>query len=456
MEIIGQSSEPAQPHGSAREVDTARCLERRILSRQAKIGIIGLGYVGLTLAVALAEASYDVLGFDTDGQRVTQINRGKSPISDIPSETLRTLIDEGRFYATDELGRLVEVDAISICVPTPLNKTRDPDISQVITAAEMVASSLKRGHLVILESTTYPGTTREVVLPRLQESELRVGVDFFLAFSPERIDPGNQTYGFRNTPKVVGGIDANSTRLATILYEQVIDSVVSTSTPEAAEMVKLLENTFRSVNIALANETALMCDRLDLDVWEIINAASTKPFGFMPFYPGPGIGGHCIPLDPFYLSWKMKTLNYRARLIELSSEINAEMPHHVVAKVIHGLNQRKKSVNGSNIFVMGVAYKANVGDVRESPALDIIGLLQRLGGQVTYSDPFVPHIDTQYGSLSSKSLTAERLKRADCVVVVTDHRVFDYELVARVADLIVDTRDSIAPLRDRDALLIKL
>jgi UDP-N-acetyl-D-glucosamine dehydrogenase len=456
MEIISRNSEPTQSHLGTREDDAASSLERRILSRQAKIGVLGLGYVGLTLAVAFAEVGFEVLGFDIDDQRVRHITKGHSPIADIPSATLRTLIDAGRFCATDEMNRMVEVDTISICVPTPLNKTRDPDISQVVTAAELVAGRLRRGQLIILESTTYPGTTREVVLPHLQERELSVGVDFFLAFSPERIDPGNPTYTIKNTPKVVGGIEANSTRLATLLYAQAIDSVVPTSTPEAAEMVKLLENTFRSVNIALANETALMCDRLDLDVWEIIAAAATKPFGFMPFYPGPGIGGHCIPLDPVYLSWKMKTLNYRARLIELASEINAEMPHHVVAKVIDGLNQHQKSVNGSNIVVLGVAYKANVGDVRESPALDIIGLLQRLGGHVTYSDPFVPQIATPSGPLSSTPLTAEWLQRADCVVVVTDHQVFDYDLVARVADLIIDTRDSIGSLRDRDALLIKL
>jgi UDP-N-acetyl-D-glucosamine dehydrogenase len=355
------------------------------------------------------------------------------------------------------MSRLAEVDAISICVPTPLSKTKDPDISYVVSAAEKVAAALRPGQLIILESTTYPGTTREVILPILEGTGLQVGRDFFLAFSPERVDPGNARYGIRNTPKVVGGLDADSTELAALLYGQAIETVVPVSSAEAAEMVKLHENTFRSVNIALANETALMCDRMGINVWEVIEAAATKPFGFMPFYPGPGIGGHCIPLDPYYLSWKMKTLNYRARFIELAGEINAEMPHHVVNKVVEGLNQFEKSVKGSDILVLGVAYKADIDDYRESPALDIIGLLQQKGATVGYSDPYVPELRIGNETLRSETITAERIEQADCFVIATNHRGFDFQFIADHARLIVDCRNALANSQVRPmATVVKL
>ena len=437
-------------------VSVSARLHESILSRQARCGVLGLGYVGLPLAVAFAEAGFKVLGFDVDAERVATVNAGKSHIPDVSVASLERLVRDGLLRATDDQNRLAEVDIINICVPTPLGKTRDPDISHVVAATEQVARSLRRGQLVILESTTYPGTTRDVILPRLEATGLSAGEDFFLAFSPERIDPGNPRFGIKNTPKVVGGLDAPSGELAVLLYRQVVETVVPVASPESAEMVKLLENTFRSVNIALANETALMCDRLNLDVWEIIEATATKPFGFMPFFPGPGIGGHCIPLDPYYLSWKMKALDYRARFIELAAEINAEMPHHVVAKVTAGLNEREQSVKGSDILILGVAYKANVADVRESPALDIIGLLQHLGARVSYSDPHVPSVETPRGLMMSEPITADRLARADCVIVVTDHRAFDYDLVARCAHVIVDTRNSIKARPNGGAVLIKL
>jgi len=437
--------------------DLVAQLRRSIVSRRARVGVIGLGYVGLPLGVAFARAGFEVLGFDVDGGRVATINGGASHIPDVPSPTIHAAVDDGFLRATVDMGQLTDVDVINICVPTPLSKTRDPDITYVVAATEEVARSLRRGQLVILESTTYPGTTREVILPRLEATGLRAGEDFFLAFSPERVDPGNTQYGITNTPKVVGGIDKRSTELAALLYRQAIETVVPVSSPEAAEMVKLLENTFRSVNIAMANETALMCDRLHLDVWEVIGAAATKPFGFMPFYPGPGIGGHCIPLDPFYLSWKMKTLNYRARFIELAGEINAEMPHHVVGKVVDGLNEFERSVKGADILVLGVAYKPDIDDSRESPALDIIELLRRRGARVSYSDPHIPAIELLGAALTSEPLTAERLSAADCVVIVTNHRAFDYNLVARHSRLMIDTRNTLRDVPTTNgAVVVKL
>jgi len=420
----------------------AASLRRSILSRRARIGVIGLGYVGLPLAVSFAEAGYDVLGFEIDAERVSTLNHGESHIGDVASSVVDRLVRDAFLAATTDMARLAEMDAISICVPTPLSKTKDPDISAVVAAATAMAHALRPGQLVVLESTTYPGTTREVILPALEESGLRVGEDFFLAFSPERVDPGNERYTVKNTPKIVGGIDTPSTELATLLYRQAIDTVVSVSSPEAAEMTKLLENTFRAVNIALANETALMCDRLGLNVWEVIDAAATKPFGFMRFTPGPGVGGHCIPLDPFYLSWKMRTLNYRARFIELAGEINTSMPHHVVSKVVDGLNECQKSVKGADILVLGVAYKRDIADPRESPALDIIALLQARGANVSYSDPHIPTLVIGDTKLVSNDLTPSRLEAADCVVVVTDHAAFDFGSVAQHAGLVVDTRNA--------------
>jgi UDP-N-acetyl-D-glucosamine dehydrogenase len=437
-------------------VDATADLRRLIVSRQARIGIIGLGYVGLPLSVSFAEAGFDVLGFDLNAERVTEINAGRSYIPDVPSPDVEGLVGRGLLRATADLGRLRAVDVIGICVPTPLNKTRDPDISHVLAATDQVARSLRQGQLIVLESTTYPGTTSEVVLPRLEATGLRVGEDFFLAFSPERVDPGNLAYGIKNTPKVVGGVEARSTELATLLYRQAIDHLVPVSSSEAAEMVKLLENTFRSINIALANETALMCDRLGLNVWEVIEAAASKPFGFMPFYPGPGIGGHCIPLDPHYLVWKMRTLNYRARFIELAAEINATMPHHVVKKVTDALNDRERSVKGADILVLGVAYKADIDDCRESPALDVIALLEERGAYVAYSDPHVSDLETHGKRMASTPLTPERLAAADCVIIITNHHAFDYDGIARQARLIVDTRNALRHAPPTAAQIVRL
>jgi UDP-N-acetyl-D-glucosamine dehydrogenase len=436
--------------------DLATQLRRSILSRRARLGVIGLGYVGLPLSSAFAEAGFEVLGFELDAGRVKAINNGHSYIPDVPTDQVKRLVEDGFLSATNEMARLADVDVISICVPTPLSKTRDPDISAVAAATEAVSRSLRPGQLVILESTTYPGTTREVILPRLEATGLRADEDFFLAFSPERVDPGNLSYGIKNTPKVVGGLGACATELAALLYRQAVETVVEVDSPEAAEMVKLLENTFRSVNIALANETALMCDRLGLNVWQVIEAAATKPFGFMPFYPGPGIGGHCIPLDPYYLAWKMKTLDYRARFIELAGEINAQMPVHVVSKVVDALNEIERSVKGADILVLGVAYKADIDDARESPALDIIGLLRLRGARVGYSDPHVPMIELQGTTLHSEPLTPERLAAANCVVITTNHSAFDYDLVTRHARLIVDTRNALRETVDGDAAVVRL
>ena len=424
-------------------MDTAALLAR-IERREATVGIVGLGYVGLPLAVAFGEAGFRVVGLDVAADRVALLNAGGSHIPDVPAAAVAALVAAGRFRGTTDPTELAEADAISICVPTPLSKTRDPDLTAVVAATEQIARALRPGQVVVLESTTYPGTTREVILPRLQATGLEAGRDVFVAFSPERVDPGNPTYGIKNTPKVVGGLDETSTALAVALYRQIIDTVIPMSSPEAAEMVKLLENTFRAVNIALANEVALMSDRLGLDVWEVIDAAKTKPFGFMPFYPGPGIGGHCIPLDPFYLSWKMKTLNYRARFIELAGEVNAEMPYHVVDKVTAALNDAERSVKGAAVLVLGVAYKADIDDPRESPALDVIGLLRQKGADVTYSDPHVASVRVLGETHRSVDLTPEVLRAADCVVIATDHRAFDWPLVAEHARAIVDTRNALA------------
>jgi UDP-N-acetyl-D-glucosamine dehydrogenase len=440
----------------ATEAGIAARLRREIISRRARIGVIGQGYVGLPLSVAFGDAGFNVLGFDVDPGVIAGINAGRSHIPDVPATSIAQLVADGFFQATPEMAELDQVDAIVICVPTPLSKTRDPNISYVIAAADQVARTLRQGQLVILESTTYPGTTRDVVLPRLLESGLQAGEDFFLAFSPERIDPGNARYGIKNTPKVVGGLDPRSTDLAALLYRQAIETIVPVSSPEAAEMTKLLENTFRSVNIALANEVALMSDRLGLNVWEVIDAAATKPFGFMPFYPGPGIGGHCIPLDPYYLAWKMKTLNYRARFIELAGEINADMPHHVVRKVVDGLNEFGRSTKGSNVLVLGVAYKADIDDPRESPALDVIGLLRQRGASVAYSDPYIPRLDLFGDTLTSEPLTADLVAASDCVVIVTNHRAFDYHLVVRHAHLIIDTRNALRGIPHDGTVVVPL
>jgi UDP-N-acetyl-D-glucosamine dehydrogenase len=415
-------------------------LREVIGNRSATFGVIGLGYVGLPLATSFAEVGFSVLGFDVHHPTVEGLNRGRTHIKDVSQETVANLIEAGRFSATSDMSRLAEVDVISICVPTPLSKTRDPDISYVQAATASVAANLRHGQLVILESTTYPGTTREVILPQLEATGLVAGEDFFLAFSPERIDPGNPNYGITNTPKVVGGLEPKSTELGMQFYSAAIQHVHPVSTPEAAEMVKLHENTFRAVNIALANETAMMCDRLGIDVWEVIDAAKTKPFGFMPFYPGPGIGGHCIPLDPHYLSWKMKTLNYKARFIDLASEINSGMPEYWVEKVAAVLNEQEKSVKGSSILVIGVAYKPDIDDTRESPALDIIALLQEAGANVSYHDPYVPEIVVPAGAMQSEELLHDSLSAVDVVVIATNHKNINFRAVLERSAVVVDTR----------------
>ena len=413
-------------------------------ARSAILGVIGLGYVGLPLAVELAEAGYQVVGFDVSKRVVDGINAGRSHVQDIPTERLAKLVKAGKISATTDLGRLKEPDGIAICVPTPLSKTRDPDVSFIAAARDSVARAIRPGQVIILQSTTYPGTTREMLLPALEQGGLKVGVDFFLAFSPERVDPGNPKYNTHNTPKVVGGVTAACTRVTMALYQPAIERLVAVSSPEAAELVKLLENTFRSVNIGLVNEMAIVCDKLGVDVWEVIEAASTKPFGFMKFTPGPGVGGHCIPLDPHYLAWKMRTLNYRTRFIELAGEINAEMPEYWVEKVVAALNDHRKAVRGATVLVVGVAYKKDIDDLRESPALDVIRLLERMGAAVRYHDPFIPELHEEDVKLTSTALTAETVRAADCVVVVTDHTRLDYAMLAREAQALVDTRHVVA------------
>ena len=416
---------------------------KKIEDRAACVAIIGLGYVGLPLAVEFAKAGFRVIGIDVDAVRVGRLKRGESYIKDIPSEDLQKIIADGRFVATTALSFLSEADACCICVPTPLGKTKDPDVSFILQAARAVKSSLRRGQLIVLESTTYPGTTRELVLPMLEEEDgLKVGVDFGLAFSPERIDPGNPTYGLKNTPRVVGGITPACTQMAVALYSQIVARVMPVSSVEAAEMTKLLENTFRIVNIGLVNEIAIMCDRLGINVWEVVEAASTKPYGFIPFYPGPGLGGHCIPVDPHYLSWKLRTLNYRARFIELAGEINAEMPEYVVGKIANALNRVKKSVNGSSVLVLGVAYKRDIDDVRESPALDIIKLLCNKGAEVTWHDPYVRELKGMESLIRAEAVSSDLLSQADCVVITTDHSIYDWEAIVKDANLIVDSRNA--------------
>jgi UDP-N-acetyl-D-glucosamine dehydrogenase len=414
-------------------------LRDKIVKRKARFAVIGLGYVGLPLAVEFARAGYTVVGADVNAEKVKRINAGDSYIQDVPSSVLAPLVEAGRISASTDFDVLAGADAISICVPTPLSKTKDPDVSYVVAASEEMARRLRKDQLVILESTTYPGTTEELVLPILSSANLEVGVDYCLAFSPERVDPGNKVYGVRNTPKVVGGVTDTCTRMATLFLSQAIETVVPVSSTGAAETVKLLENTFRSVNIGLVNELAIMCERLGIDVWEVIKAAATKPFGFMPFFPGPGLGGHCIPIDPLYLSWKLKTLDYRARFIELAGEVNARMPDYVIARTVKGLNARKKPVNGSRFLIIGVAYKPDIDDVRESPALDVLKLLKAQGGEVAYSDPYVPEIRLNGEVMKSVGLDAEGF---DCAIITTNHRGVDFQAVVRDFPLVIDTRNA--------------
>ena len=432
-------------------------LMRKIDDRSARIGVVGLGYVGLPLAVEFASAGFRVVGIDVSAEKVKGINKGISHVEDVPSEALAPLVRGRKFKAQAHYRGTGDCDVLFICVPTPLRKTKDPDISYIVGSVEEIAKEVRPGQLIVLESTTYPGTTEEVVRPRLEVGKLEVGRDLFLAFSPERVDPGNPTYKTHNTPKVVGGMTPACTEAAGHLYRQVIETVHPVSSTQAAEMIKLLENTFRAVNIALVNEIALMCEKLDLDVWEVIDGAATKPFGFMRFYPGPGIGGHCIPLDPHYLSWKLKTLNYSARFIDLASEINGNMPRVVVRKASAILNGKKKSVNGSRIFVLGVAYKKDTGDVRESPALDVMRLLEQAGAKVQFHDPYNPTVRVDGGREYRRTpLTEANLKKADLVVVVTNHSAYDYRSIAKQASCILDTRNAFAGVKTGRSKITKL
>jgi UDP-N-acetyl-D-glucosamine dehydrogenase len=422
-------------------------LRQRIESRQARVGIVGLGYVGLPLAVEFARSGFTVTGIDLDPRKVAAVKRGESYIPDVPTDEVRSLVAKGRLSATSDFSVVRELDTVNICVPTPLRKTKDPDMSYVVSAVEAIAEHLHPGLLVILESTTYPGTTDELVQPLLEQRGLKAGVDFFLAFSPERVDPGNPTFNTRNVPKVVGGVTAECSDLACALYRSAIDQVVPVGSTRVAEMVKLLENTFRAVNIGLVNEIALMCDKLGIDVWEVVDAAKTKPFGFMPFYPGPGLGGHCIPIDPFYLSWKARQNGFEPRFIELAGQINASMPHAVVDKIADALNVQRKPLNGSHVLIVGLTYKRDIDDIRESPSLDVMGLLHRKGTRLSYFDPYVPALAGRAWpgefDMASVSPTAEVLSSVDCVAILTDHQNVDYRSLVAYASLIVDTRNAI-------------
>jgi len=425
-------------------MDYAKELITKLENKEARIAVLGLGYVGLPLAVVFAESGYKVTGIDPASEKVNAINAGKSYILDVEDEALASLVRSGSLEATSDFSTLAEIDAVSICVPTPLRKTGDPDLSFILSAADTLQRYIHAGMVIVLESTTYPGTTRELILPKLSEnSGLVVGKDFFLAYSPERVDPGRRDWTTVNTPKVIGGITPQCLEVAQTWYRQALKTVVPVSSAEVAEMAKLLENTFRMINIGMVNELAIMCDRLGVDVWEVIEAAATKPFGFMKFLPGPGLGGHCIPIDPLYLSWKLKTVNYSARFIELASEINTSMPRYAVSKVQDALNQHKKALNGSDILVLGVAYKADIDDLRESPALDIIHLLSEKGAQVSYHDPYIHEIQHEELNLQSILDLDESVKKADCVVIVTNHSNYDYEKIMRNAKLIVDTRNAL-------------
>jgi UDP-N-acetyl-D-glucosamine dehydrogenase len=422
-------------------------LLEKIQSRTARTGVVGLGYVGLPLAVELARSGFRTTGIDLDSRKIQAIAEGRSYIPDVATADVQRLSQAGTLDATTDFSVVRELDTINICVPTPLRKTKDPDMSYIVSAVESIATFLHPGMLIILESTTYPGTTDEVVQPLLETTGLKAGVDFFLAFSPERVDPGNPTFQTHNVPKVVGGLTPMCSQLAGALYGTAIETIVPVSSTRVAEMVKLLENTFRAVNIGLVNELALMCDRMNIDVWEVVDAAKTKPFGFMAFYPGPGLGGHCIPIDPFYLSWKAKQSGFDPRFIELAGHINGSMPHYVVEKVADALNTRRKAVNGAKVLVVGVAYKRDIDDMRESPALDVIGLLHQKGARVDYTDPHVPEVHGREWSggfdIRAVELTRGAIGSYDCVVIVTEHRAFDYDALVAEADLIVDTRNAI-------------
>ncbi|MFA6145795.1 MAG: nucleotide sugar dehydrogenase [Patescibacteria group bacterium] len=427
-------------------------LEKLIKNKKAKITIIGLGYVGLPLAVVLAEQGFRVFGFDVQKNKVKLVNQGHSYIADISSADLQGVLKSKKFSATTDKKILKLADVIIICVPTPLDKYKQPDITYIQSTVKEIARFIRKGQLIILESTTYPGTTREVILPVLQKSGLKVGKDFFLAFSPERIDPGNQKFNVRNVPKVVGGITPKCTKLTSLVYRSFLDKVFKVSSPEAAEMTKILENTFRIVNVSMINELALLCGKMDIDIWEVIEAAKTKPYGFMPFYPGPGIGGHCIPLDPFYLSWKAKEYGFYTRFIELGGEINDQMPHFVVTKVISGLNRHKKSLNGAKVLVWGVAYKKDVADPRESASYHVIRDLWKKGAIVEYFDPYIPEFKIDNKNLKSIEYQPKNLKHYDCVLILADHSNLNYDEVAKKSLLVVDTRNAIKNRKFKNVL----
>jgi len=431
-------------------------LQKKIKDKKAVVGIIGLGYVGLPLATEFARNGLKVIGFDISAKKVKLINAGRSDIGDVESKTVKQLVKAKMLKATDDFSYLKKVDCVAICVPTPLSKTKDPDVEFILSAVSQVQKYLHKGLLVVLESTTYPGTTEELILPKLESKGMKVGRDFYLAFSPERIDPGNETFGTSNTPRVVGGVTPTCRAVAKQFYECIVDNVFDVSSTKAAEMVKLLENTFRSVNIGLVNEVALMCDRLGINVWEIIDAAASKPFGFMPFYPGPGLGGHCIPIDPHYLSWKLKSLNYYARFIELAGDINSHMPEYVVDRIARQLNEKGKAIKGSKICILGVAYKPDINDVRESPALDVITILKERGAKVVYNDPYVPSIRFDNGIMKSLPLTKKLLSSSVCTVIITNHSDYDYKWVVQNSNLIFDTRNATKKVKTGQKKMAKL
>ena len=440
-------------------MSTKETLIKKLKDKKARIGILGLGYVGLPLAVVFAEAGFHVTGIDPDSRKVDSLSKGISYIPDVKTETIAKIVNSGYLTATTDFSVLKEIDAVSICVPTPLRQTGDPDMSFIISATEEMAKYMHKGIVVVLESTTYPGTTRELLLPKLgEENNLVIGEDWFLAFSPERVDPGREDFTTINTPKVMGGITEVCGEVATVWYEGAIKTVHHVSTAEAAEMAKLLENTFRMINIGLVNELAIMCERLGVDVWEVIDAAATKPFGFMKFTPGPGLGGHCIPIDPLYLSWKMKSFNYNARFIELASEINTNMPRYVVSRILDAMNDRGKALKGSKVLVLGAAYKPDIDDVRESPALDVIGLLKKKGADVEYHDPYIPHIHHEYDGWQMDSVkdVMQSVRDTDAVVIITNHKAYDYETIVKEAKFIFDSRNATRKIADVGEKVVRL
>jgi len=440
-------------------MSTKETLIKKLKDKEARVGILGLGYVGLPLAVVFAEAGFHVTGIDPDSRKVDSLSKGISYIPDVKTETIAKIVKSGHLTATTDFSVLKEIDAVSICVPTPLRQTGDPDMSFIISAMDELAKYMHKDMVIVLESTTYPGTTRELLLPKLgDDNKLIIGEDWFLAFSPERVDPGREDFKTINTPKVMGGITPACGEVATAWYEGAIKTVHYVSSAEAAEMSKLLENTFRMINIGLVNELAIMCERLGVDVWEVIDAAATKPFGFMKFTPGPGLGGHCIPIDPLYLSWKMKSFNYNARFIELASEINTNMPRYVVSRVLDAMNDRGKPLKGSKVLVLGAAYKPDIDDVRESPALDVIGLLKKKGAEVEYHDPYIPHIHHEYDGWHMDSVQdlMQAVREADAVVVITNHKVYDYEAIVGEAKFVFDSRNATRKVADVREKVVRL